>query len=401
MKDQWIMPRCMRILTFSTLFPNAAQPTHGVFVENRLRRLVDSGSVEASVVAPVPWFPFRSSTFGRYSVFARAPERERRNNIAVIHPRFPVIPYFGMTAAPLLLYTWVRSAVRRVCDGRNPIDLIDAHYFYPDGVAAVLLARDLGVPVTITARGTDINLIPRYPLARRQILWAAEQADGLITVCQALKGELTRLGVPSEKIRVLRNGVDLLTFRPMPQDAARWRLGVRAPVLLSVGGLITRKRHDLVIRSLPHIPGATLLIVGSGPERGTLETLCREVGVDQRVRFLGSIPHERMADVYSAGDVLVLASSREGWANVLLEAMACGTPTIATKVWGAPEVITAIQAGRLLDEATPEAVARSVCALLRNPPRREDTRRYAEAFSWDATTNGQLELFREILDRQR
>jgi glycosyltransferase involved in cell wall biosynthesis len=171
-------------------------------------------------------------------------------------------------------------------------------------------------------------------------------------------------------------------------------------VLLSVGGLITRKRHDLVIRSLPHIPGATLLIVGSGPERGALETLCREVGVEQRVRFLGSIPHERMADVYSAGDVLILASSREGWANVLLEAMACGTPTIATKVWGAPEVITAIQAGRLLDEATPEAVARSVCALLRNPPRREDTRHYAEAFSWDATTIGQLELFREILDRQ-
>jgi glycosyltransferase involved in cell wall biosynthesis len=356
--------------------------------------------ITARVVAPVPWFPFKSERFGAYGVLARVPDHEVRHGIQVSHPRFPAIPKIGMTAAPFLLYAAMRKVVRDLCRKEGSFDLIDAHYFYPDGVAAALLARDLGLPLTITARGTDINLIPRHPVARQLITWAATRADGLITVCQALKDELIRLGIDPEKVRVLRNGVDLNGFRPLPREAMRAPFAASGPILLSVGGLVPRKRHDLVIRAMLALPEATLLIVGEGTERDALARLARDLGVADRVRLLGPVPHARMAEIYSAGDILILASTREGWPNVLLEAMACGTPAIATPVWGAPEVITQPAAGRLLPDATPEALAASVRDLLADRPDPGQTRAYAEGFSWDATSRGQIEVFSGVLARR-
>lgn len=389
--------RPLRVLTFTSLYPNEAQPNHGVFVENRLRHLLQTGRVEASVVAPIPWFPIKHRSFGRYAAFAAAPRSETRHGIFVAHPRYLVIPRLGMNLSPLLMYAGVRAAVTQRCREMGGVDLIDAHYFFPDGVVAALLARDLRLPLTITARGTDINLIPAYPAARRMILWAAGRADALITVCDALKDELVRLGEPANKIRTLRNGVDLDLFKPLPRAETRRIWSLSAPLLLSVGALIPRKRHDLVIRSLPLMPGTSLAIAGEGPQRAVLQQLACDLGVGDRVRFLGPVPHEQLPEVYSAADALVLASTREGWANVLLEAMACGTPAIATNVWGAPEVIRAPQAGRLLDQASPEALAAAVGALLADPPPRSETRRYAESFGWGATSRGQLEVFYGIL----
>jgi glycosyltransferase involved in cell wall biosynthesis len=390
----------MRILSYTTLYPNAQQPAHGIFVENRLAHLVASGEVGSSVVAPVPWFPFGHAAFGKFAVFARIARFEHRHGLAVHHPRFPVLPKLGMAIAPGLLYLATRGTVRRVIDEAGGIDLIDAHYFYPDGVAAALLARELGKPLVITARGTDINLIPEFALPRRQILWAARQAAGMITVCGALKDALVGLGAEAAKIRVLRNGVDLAKFYPCPRAEARRRFAVCGPTLLSVGLLIPRKGHDIVIGALPHLPEATLLIAGDGPERGALERLAARLGVGQRVRFLGVIPHEDLAQLYSAADALVLASSREGWANVLLESMACGTPVVASDVWGTGEVVSEPAAGRVFAPRTPAALAVAVKEMLSAPPSPVDTRAYAERFSWDATTAGQLALFREILEQR-
>jgi glycosyltransferase involved in cell wall biosynthesis len=387
----------IRIVTFSTLYPNEVQDTHGVFVENRLRHLVGSNKVSARVVAPVPWFPFSGAAFGRYGQLAKAPLRERRFGIDIVHPRYPVLPKIGMNIAPLSLYAFVKPVLARLINDGWDFDLLDAHYFFPDGVAAVMLGKALGKPVTITARGTDINLIPRYPVPRRMIRWAAERADGLITVCAALKEELVRLGVPPERVRTLRNGVDLEIFKPLPSQQAKDALAVNGPVLASVGGLIARKGHDLVIRALEHLPEVTLLIAGQGPEKAALARLASALGVERRVRFLGSVPHERLREIYSAADALVLASSREGWPNVLLESMACGTPVIASNVWGAPEIIKAPEAGVLLPDRTASAIVSAAGALLAAPPPREATRAYAQRFSWQETTEGQVDLFSRIL----
>jgi glycosyltransferase involved in cell wall biosynthesis len=389
----------LRILTYTTLYPNAAQPSHGVFVENRLRRLVESGRVEARVVAPAPWFPSASSRFGQWAKFAETPARETRHGLDIAHPRYPVIPKVGMAAAPFLLYAWSRRAVRAaLAEGRA--QLIDAHYFYPDGVAAALLAREFGLPFVVTARGTDLNLIPQHAVPRRLIRWAAARASGLITVCQALKDSLVGLGVAPDRVTVLRNGVDLEQFRPQPREQARAALGLSRPTLLSVGGLIERKGNHVTIAALPELPEFELLLAGEGEERSALERQARSLGVADRVRFLGRIAHAELAGVYSAADALALASSREGWANVLLEAMACGTPVVATDIWGTPEVVREPAAGVLMAERSPAALAAAVRKLFADPPDRAATRAYAEGFGWEPTTEGQLALFDRILAAQ-
>lgn len=390
----------MRILTFTTLYPSSVRPHSGVFVENRLRHLLSEGSVEARVMAPVPWFPWRGKAFGRYAMMARVPAEERRFGITVLHPRYPLIPRIGMTTAPFLMYAAIRSVVTKLLESGYDFDLIDAHYFFPDGVAAAMLGKWLGRPVTITARGTDINLIPRYRVPRRLIRWAADNAAGVVAVCEALRDEIARIGVDSSRVLVLRNGVDLDTFRPIDRIVARGELGLQGPVLLSVGHLIPRKGHDLVIRALLEVPTARLLIVGEGPIEASLKRLADSLGLAQRVRFLGPVAHERMCEVYSAADVLVLASDREGWPNVLLEAMASGTPVAATNVWGIPEVVATRAAGVLISERNPGAIACAVRNVLAAPPARSETRAYAERFSWDETTRGQLALFRSIVERR-
>ena len=390
----------MKLLTFSTLFPNAEQPNHGIFVETRLRYLVASGQVASRVVAPVPWFPLKSARFGHYAALARVPATEERHGLRIVHPRYLVLPKIGMQMAPLLMARAARAAVARIIDEGYDFDVIDAHYFYPDGVAAVMLGKYFNKPVTITARGTDINLIPQFPLPRKMILWAANNAKGLITVCNALKDEMVQLGVAPQRITPLRNGVDLQRFAPRDRAAARQALGLSGFTLLSVGLLDPRKAHDLVIQALVSLPDVRLLIAGTGPERRNLESLARQLGVAERVTFLGGVPQTELAAYYNAADALVLASSREGWANVLLESMACGTPVVASNVWGTPEVVAAPEAGLLMRERTPQALAEAVTALRQHYPDHAATRRYAERFSWDATTQGQIELFRTIVDQR-
>jgi len=331
-----------------------------------------------------------------YAPYADVPPLERRHETTIFHPRFPVVPKLGMTVAPALLFASALRAFRRL-QSDGDFDLIDAHYFYPDGVAAVMVGKLLRKPVVITARGTDVNLIPQHLLPRSMIRWAAREAAGIIAVSQALKDALISLGIPGQKVRVLRNGVDLKLFHPMDRSTARGRLGLSGPTLLSVGHLIERKGHDLVITALAGLPQLSLLIVGEGPQRSALEALAVSLGVDHRVRFLGRIAHERLPEVYSAADALVLASSREGWPNVLLEAMACGTPVVASNVWGNPEVIVRPEAGELTLDRTSAGIAVAVERLLRRGIDRIATRQYAEKFGWEETTGGQIQVFSEVL----
>jgi glycosyltransferase involved in cell wall biosynthesis len=391
----------MRLLTFSTLFPNAERQNHGIFVETRLRYLISSGKVESRVVAPVPWFPFRHPRYGQYASYAKVPREETRYGIKVDHPRYFLPPKVGMNLAPFFMARAVRSTIQRIIDEGYDFDLIDAHYFYPDGVAAVLLGRYFNKPVVITSRGTDINLIPQYAVPRKLILWAARQAKGLITVCNALKTEMVQLGVDAARITPLRNGVDLQRFQPVDREAARHALGMDQFTLLSVGLLEARKGHDLIIQALPMLPDVNLLIAGSGPDRRKLEELANQLGVAHRVTFLGPVPQTELRNYYGAADALVLASSREGWANVLLESMACGTPVVASNVWGTPEVVASADAGVLMRERTPEALAEAVGELRAHYPDHAATRRYAENFSWDDTTQGQIDLFQKIIGESR
>jgi len=394
--DQHSAP--IKVLTITTLYPNAAQPSHGIFVENRLRNLAETGEVLLRVVAPVPWFPWKSKCFGRYGTFAKAPSAEVRYGIPITHPRYFLIPKIGMTVAPVSLRATILRHVRSLIAAGSNFDLIDAHFFYPDGIAAAWLAQRLGLPVVITARGTDLNdYVSRYPAVGRAIRLTAERADGLIVVCNALKDVLVKLGIPPERVQVLRNGVDLQLFTPMARDTARAILGITRPTLLSVGHLIERKGHDIAIAALMTLPGFDLLIVGDGPDRSKLAALAHNLGMADRVRFLGHVSHADLPGIYSAADALILPSSREGWANVLLESMACGTPVVASAVWGTPEIVCTPAAGVLVHDRTSAGFATAIKQLFAKPPDRSATRAYAEMFSWESTSLGQIRVFRSAI----
>jgi glycosyltransferase involved in cell wall biosynthesis len=317
----------------------------------------------------------------------------------VLHPRYALIPKVGMSSAPFLMYVSLKNLFAEILKARFRFDLIDAHYCYPDGVAAVLLGRSLGKPVVITARGTDVNLIPEYRAPRRLVRWAAAQAAGLIAVSEALRERLIELGVPGSRIQVLRNGMDLDLFAPQDRASARRELGLDTdgPIVLSVGPPVPLKGVDLVIRATAALRDTKLIIVGEKPETTVLRRLAQDLYLGERVRFLGSMSQQRLATVYNAADVLVLASAREGFPNVLLEALACGTPVIATAVGGVPEIVHGRAVGRLVQERTPEAIAEALRDLLADPPARTAVRAYAERFAWGPTTAGQLRLFRSIL----
>ncbi len=391
----------IRSLLFSSLYPSSVRPIHGIFVETRLRHLIESGEVQARVVAPVPWFPSRNPRFGEYAQFAATPALEHRNGLEVHHPRYLLLPKVGMNMAPYAMALGALPTLRRLQREGFDFDLIDAHYYYPDGVAASLLAKWLGKPFVVTARGTDLNLIPQYPFPRRLILQTAQRAHASIGVCQALMDSLRDLGAEAGKLHALRNGVDLERFVPEPREQARQRLGLapQGTYLLSVGHLIERKGHHIAIEALASLPGVQLLVAGSGPEQGALQAQAKRLGVDERVHWVGVVPQAELKWWYSAANALALCSSREGWANVLLEAMACGTPVIATNIWGTPDVVSAPAAGVLMQARDAQSLVLAWHQLHARLPLREDTRRHAEGFSWTPTTERQLALFRQMVER--
>ncbi len=394
--------RGIRTLLFSSLYPSSVRPGFGIFVETRLRHLLASGEVETRVVAPVPWFPSTHPRFGTWAKNAATPLHEVRNGVEIFHPRYLLPPKVGMNVAPLMLALGARSTVAKLIADGFDFDVIDAHYYYPDGVAAAILASWFGKPFVITARGSDLTLLPEYPVPRRWIQWAEARAAASIGVCRDLMDRLVRLGGRADKTHVFRNGVDLVRFTPQDQADARQRLGMPdGRILLSVGNLVELKGHHIAIEAMTRFPDARLFILGEGEERKNLKALAEHHDVADRVTFAGARPQSELSYWYSAADALVLCSSREGWANVLLESMACGTPVVATPLGGTPEVVQSPDAGRLMAERSVNALVDALNALFAARPSRQAVRAYAEQFDWAETTRCQLALFKQIMGSRR
>ncbi|MGF1681311.1 glycosyltransferase [Photobacterium minamisatsumaniensis] len=392
----------MKLLTISTLYPNASDPKHGIFVETRLRHLREKyPDVKVTVIAPVPWFPFKHQRFGQYAKFASVPYFEQRHGISIYHPRYIVIPKVGMNMTPITLQACIdRQLSLLVRHGFN-FDLIDGHYFYPDGVAIAAIANKWKKPFTVTARGTDINLIPQFHKPLKKIQDVFHKSNHNLAVCEALRQEMILNGADPAKVTASRNGVDLTLFPFTPKHAQfdlrkKMQLPVDKPIFISVGLLTERKGHHLIIDAMKSHPDATLLIAGTGPDKKALESQVQANGLSTQVRFLGGVDQSVLADYFGASDASILASNREGWANVLLESMACGTPVIATKIWGTPEVVKSPEAGILINRHS-QAISAAMEQILCSPPNRTKTRQYAEQFSWDETSTQLYTLFNTIL----
>lgn len=369
----------LRVLTLSTLFPDASRPNFGVFVERQTLGLAAHPDVALTVVAPIglPLWPF--SRFGRYRALARLPKREAWKGLDVHRPRFAVIPATGGRFHVAALTRALRPVLDRIHAERG-FDVIDASFFFPDGPAAVAMGRRCGVPVSIKARGADIHHWASARGTAGQVLAGARDADGLLAVSQAMADDMVALGMP--RPRVHYTGVDLDRFAPGERAMLKRALGVAGPLVVAVGALIPRKGHDILIDAVARLPGVTLLIAGDGPERTALTA--RAARNSNRIRLLGPVPHADLPKLFAAADVSALASASEGLANAWVESLASGTPVVVADTGGARELVT-LESGRVVPRDA-DAFAAAIGELLARPPATDGVRAAARRFTWDANT---------------
>ncbi|MBR0553771.1 glycosyltransferase [Stakelama marina] len=374
----------LRILTLSTLFPDASRPNFGIFVERQTLGLAAHPDVELKIVAPRGLPPFPLSRLSRYSALAELPEREDWKGVDCHRPRFANLPGTGGRWHGDML---ARAVAPLLDELRHDFafDIIDAEFFFPDGPAATALGRRYGVPVSIKARGADVHHWGHNPATAKQVLRAGRSADGLLAVSQSMADDMAAIGLPPDRIRVHNTGVDHRRFGTVSRSEARARLGLSGPLIVSVGALIARKGHDIVIDAVRHLPDAQLVIAGEGDQRGQLEAQIERLDLQGRVRLLGSVAHDDLPPLLAAADVMALASASEGLANAWVESLASGTPIVITDAGGAREVVCDDTAGRIAARA-PEAFAAAIADLLEAPPAADTVRRAAERFTWEANT---------------
>ena len=374
----------LRILTLATLYPNAARPNQGGFVERQTRELAAREDVSLEVVTPIGLPPWPLPLHPHYAGVRSLPRRESWNGLSVHRPRFRAWPRIADAGAARRMADALLPMLREI-RRRFPFDVIDAEFFWPDGPAAMRLGAALDVPISIKARGSDIHYWGARPGIGDQIVAAGQAAAGLLAVSVALRDDLIGLGMPAERIRVHHTGVDLDLFRLADRAAAKAALDVSGPLIVTVGTLIERKGQRLAIEALARLPGATLLLVGGGPDRAFLERQVRALGLEARVRFLGVLAHDALPPVLAAADVMLLPTASEGLANAWVEALACGTPVVTTPIGGAPEVILSAEAGRLVPRDI-DAIVAAVSEILAAPPPRDAVRAAAIRFSWSANS---------------
>ena len=406
MSDQAQRPA---LLVYSSLFPSPVQPNAGVFVRERMFRV--GAHLPIVVVAPTPWFPFQSVLrMFRPHFRPMPPAHQQQDGVDVLYPRYFSIPGVFKQWDGLFMALSTYAMVKRLHQAGR-VDIIDAHFAYPDGYAATLLGRWLKVPVAITLRGTEARHA-RTPALVGPLKKALQGATRLIAVSSELLRVAVQLGADPARALVVGNGVDISKFQPHPKDQARAKLGIapHARVLISVGGLVERKGFHRVIPLLPELlktyPDLVYLIVGGasaeGDNRAELEEMVADLGLGAHVRFLGLKPHAALAEVLSAADVFVLATRAEGWANVFLEAMACGLPVVTTDVGGNREVVCRPELGEVVPFGDAQALSKALQAALRAQWNAECIRQYAQENAWPHRVQVLLDVFRSMAaDKQR
>jgi glycosyltransferase involved in cell wall biosynthesis len=307
------------------------------------------------------------------------PAQEVWKGIVVHRLRFPRFRYFPSLRPRAL--AWRLLPLARTLRHSFAFDVISAEFSWPDGPAAIAVGRALGVPVVIKARGMEFERRTGNPRLRRQLLASGLAAQGLLAVSGSVKQAMAAIGLPAERIAVHYSGVDSDLFRPGDRGAAKARLGITGPLLLAVGNLIPEKGHWLAVEALARLDGATLIILGNGPERAALLARARKLGVADRLRLPGSLPHALLPAFFSAADVTVHPSFVEGFGNARLESLACGTPLVTTAVGEAALIVDRPAAGRIV-AAEPRAIADAVKSLLADPPPPDSVRERVINFSW-------------------
>ena len=365
----------MKVLILTNLFPTPWDPLRGAFNRQQFERLGQLHEVD--VITAVDF---------------RERLGDRRGDVHADHLRtdyfvFAFPPRLGRSLHALcwlLSLWWQRGRQIR----KAHYDCLLVSWAYPDGAAAGWLARRLGIPYVVKVHGSDLNVQANHLLRRPQIRSALTGAAGVVAVSRALATKAIALGAHASNVHVLYNGVDASIFSPESRAPSRARLGLstNSPLLLFVGNLKASKGCLDLLEAFPALlavrPLARLIYVGTGPARSAILERAKALGCLDRVEMAGAVAHAELGDWFRAADLLCLPSHNEGVPNVVLEAMACGTSVVATRVGGIPEVVP-VYAGILVPPHQQQALS---SALIEASARRWNHKRiaaHARGFRWE------------------
>src|SRR5215469_4640544 len=392
----------MRVLTFTSLFPNVVTPNSGIFIFQRTSHLAARPGNFVEVIAPVPYLPKLLRNTRRGS-FSSIPNTEIVGKLRVYHPRYLLWPGISMPLHGLLMFLGCLATARKL-HHRHQFDCIDTHYVFPDGLAAMLIGKSLRIPVVVSARGTDIHTFPSFTTIRPQICWTLRQAASVIAVSDSLAGTMRNLVPGLRGVDVIGNGVDITRFFPGDRSTARRRLGFNPEqrVILCVAALRHVKGPDLLVRAVASlkntIPGCKLQFIGAGSELANLRRLAGELNCADICSFIGSVPNEELRTYYAAADLTCLPSRREGWPNVILESLACGIPVVATRVGAVPAILTP-ELGVLVDPA-PESISAGLQRALQQDWNSAVISAYAQRYTWTDVATRVHEVLARSLSQQ-
>lgn len=345
----------LKVATITHLFPNPAQPILGIFVLHRVKAM--ARYLEVDVIAPVGWLPGGAKGRPR-----KVPKVRVDGQIVIHHPRY-LSPTIMKPTEPFFFFTSMFPTFLTMHKLKR-FNVLDTHFAFPDAPAVYALSRFLRLPFIVTVRGEDVYGHPKFPLRRLQIQRALKFAARIVCLSEVTRQSCISLGVPSDKIVLIPNGVDDQVFKPVERHFARRILGIEDfnPILLSAGWLIPRKGYHYVIQALPRLqekfPKISYVIVGgdtvTGEYKRYLLRLAQELRVDNCLLFIDAQPQEQLALWMSAADVFCFPSEKEGWGNVVLEALSCGTPVVAHDVGGVQKMIIEGVNGFVISEKSPD-----------------------------------------------
>lgn len=376
----------MKILIITNLFPNSQEPTRGIFNKQQFAELAKL--CELKVVAPIPWHRF-----------SKAPDRETIEGIDVYHPRYFMIPKIWHSLYGIFFFISLLGKIKEISRDFK-FDLIFATWAYPDGFGSFLIAKVLKKPVIIKVHGSDVNIYTKSILRKKMVSCALRNSDKVIAVSNALKQKLVAIGVPAEKIQVIPNGVDTELFKPLDQAECRKKLGLPLDkkIILYAGNFAQVKGVDILVEAFGEMVRSRvdilLLLVGDGPLETMLRSRVRELGIEGSVIFSRRTTHDSVPCYMNACDVFCLPSRSEGCPNVVLEALACGTPVVATQTGGMPEIIKNGRLGVLVD---PENLIALRCGINEALARRWDRDAMRASVAGHSWTDNAKKLF-ELLE---